>query len=53
MEELFLPGKSEAAAINQIETIDAARLCMVSSIVTGYFRDTHRAPGRDETKLLT
>lgn len=40
--QLNFEGRSDAAAINQTAATEAARLRMVSSIVTGFFRDMDR-----------
>jgi hypothetical protein len=40
--QLNFEGRSEAATINQTEAMEAARLRMVSSVVTGFFRDMDR-----------
>jgi len=40
--QLNFEGRSEAAAINQTAAMEAARLRMVSTVVTGFFRDMDR-----------
>ncbi|QYO65812.1 hypothetical protein [Leptolyngbya sp. 7M] len=40
--QLNFDGRSEAASINQTAALEAARLRMVSTIVTGFFRDMDR-----------
>ncbi len=40
--QLNFEGRSEAATINQTAAIEAARLRMVSTVVTGFFRDMDR-----------
>ena len=40
--QLNFEGRTEAASINQTAAIEAARLRMVSTIVTGFFRDMDR-----------
>ncbi|MCC7309330.1 MAG: hypothetical protein IT173_17345 [Acidobacteria bacterium] len=40
--QLNFEGRTEAASINQIAAIEAARLRMVSTVVTGFFRDMDR-----------
>lgn len=40
--QINFEGRTEAASINQTAAIEAARLRMVSSIVTGFFRDMDR-----------
>ena len=39
---LNFDGRSEAASINQASAMEAARLRMVSTVVTGFFRDMDR-----------
>jgi len=38
----YFEGSTEAAAINQTAETEAARLRMVSPVVTGFFRDMDR-----------
>ena len=40
--QLNFEGRSEAASINQAAAMEAARLRMVSTVVTGFFRDMDR-----------
>lgn len=40
--QLNFEGRTEAAAINQTAAAEAARLRMVSTVVTGFFRDMDR-----------
>ncbi len=40
--QLNFEGRSEAASINQTAAMEAARLRMVSTVVTGFFRDMDR-----------
>lgn len=40
--QLNFEGRSEAATINQTAALEAARLRMVSTVVTGFFRDMDR-----------
>ena len=40
--QLNFDGRSEAATINQAAALEAARLRMVSTVVTGFFRDMDR-----------
>jgi len=40
--QLNFDGRSEAATINQTAALEAARLRMVSTVVTGFFRDMDR-----------
>lgn len=40
--QLNFEGRTEAASINQTAANEAARLRMVSSVVTGFFRDMDR-----------
>ena len=40
--QLNFEGRSEAANINQTEAMEAARLRMASTVVTGFFRDMDR-----------
>lgn len=40
--QLNFEGRSEAASINQTAALEAARLRMVSTVVTGFFRDMDR-----------
>lgn len=40
--QLNFEGRTEAASINQTAAIEAARLRMVSTVVTGFFRDMDR-----------
>jgi len=40
--QLNLEGRSEATSINQAAATEAARLRMVSTVVTGFFRDMDR-----------
>lgn len=40
--QLNFEGRTEAASINQTSAIEAARLRMVSTVVTGFFRDMDR-----------
>ena len=39
---LNFEGRTEAASINQTAATEAARLRMVSTVVTGFFRDMDR-----------
>lgn len=40
--QLSFKGRTEAATINQTAAMEAARLRMVSTVVTGFFRDMDR-----------
>lgn len=40
--QLNFEGRTEAASINQVAATEAARLRMVSTVVTGFFRDMDR-----------
>jgi hypothetical protein len=40
--QLNFEGRTEAASINQTAAMEAARLRMVSTVVTGFFRDMDR-----------
>ncbi|KXJ98034.1 MAG: hypothetical protein UZ17_ACD001002924 [Acidobacteria bacterium OLB17] len=40
--QLNFEGRIEAASINQTAAMEAARLRMVSTVVTGFFRDMDR-----------